>query len=229
MSAETILELKNVKVYQGDNLVLNNVNCTLNKGEFVYLIGKTGSGKSSLLKTLYGELPLTEGEGIVADIVLQKIKRSKIPFLRRRIGIVFQDFQLLADRSIEKNLEFVLRATGWKNKKEIKAKIEDVLEQVGLQTKGFKFPHQLSGGEQQRVAIARALLNDPDLILADEPTGNLDPETSHRILNLLIDICKKGNTVLMATHDYSLMNLYHDRTLKCENGSLIESNAIESI
>ncbi|MFQ3326219.1 MAG: cell division transport system ATP-binding protein [Salibacteraceae bacterium] len=229
MSAETILELKNVKVYQGDNLVLNDVNCTLNKGEFVYLIGKTGSGKSSLLKTLYGELPLTEGEGIVADIVLQKIKRSKIPFLRRRIGIVFQDFQLLADRSIEKNLEFVLRATGWKNKKEIKAKIEDVLEQVGLQTKGFKFPHQLSGGEQQRVAIARALLNDPDLILADEPTGNLDPETSHRILNLLIDICKKGNTVLMATHDYSLMNLYHDRTLKCENGSLIESNAIESL
>ena len=229
MNAETILELKNVKVYQGDNLVLNDVNCTLNKGEFVYLIGKTGSGKSSLLKTLYGELPLTEGEGIVADIVLQKIKRSKIPFLRRRIGIVFQDFQLLADRSIEKNLEFVLRATGWKNKKEIKAKIEDVLEQVGLQTKGFKFPHQLSGGEQQRVAIARALLNDPDLILADEPTGNLDPETSHRILNLLIDICKKGNTVLMATHDYSLMNLYHDRTLKCENGSLIESNAIESL
>ena len=229
MSAETILELKNVKVYQGDNLVLNDVNCTLNKGEFVYLIGKTGSGKSSLLKTLYGELPLTEGEGIVADIVLQKIKRSKIPYLRRRIGIVFQDFQLLADRSIEKNLEFVLRATGWKNKKEIKAKIEDVLEQVGLQTKGFKFPHQLSGGEQQRVAIARALLNDPDLILADEPTGNLDPETSHRILNLLIDICKKGNTVLMATHDYSLMNLYHDRTLKCENGSLIESNAIESL
>jgi|TARA_B110000881_G_C18568251_1_gene514025 cell division transport system ATP-binding protein len=229
MNAETILELKNVKVYQGDNLVLNDVNCTLNKGEFVYLIGKTGSGKSSLLKTLYGELPLTEGEGIVADIVLQKIKRSKIPYLRRRIGIVFQDFQLLADRSIEKNLEFVLRATGWKNKKEIKAKIEDVLEQVGLQTKGFKFPHQLSGGEQQRVAIARALLNDPDLILADEPTGNLDPETSHRILNLLIDICKKGNTVLMATHDYSLMNLYHDRTLKCENGSLIESNAIESL
>ena len=229
MNAETILELKTVKVYQGDNLVLNDVNCTLNKGEFVYLIGKTGSGKSSLLKTLYGELPLTEGEGIVADIVLQKIKRSKIPFLRRRIGIVFQDFQLLADRSIEKNLEFVLRATGWKNKKEIKAKIEDVLEQVGLQTKGFKFPHQLSGGEQQRVAIARALLNDPDLILADEPTGNLDPETSHRILNLLIDICKKGNTVLMATHDYSLMNLYHDRTLKCENGSLIESNAIESL
>jgi cell division transport system ATP-binding protein len=153
MSAETILELKNVKVYQGDNLVLNDVNCTLNKGEFVYLIGKTGSGKSSLLKTLYGELPLTEGEGIVADIVLQKIKRSKIPFLRRRIGIVFQDFQLLADRSIEKNLEFVLRATGWKNKKEIKAKIEDVLEQVGLQTKGFKFPHQLSGGEQQRVQL----------------------------------------------------------------------------
>ncbi len=229
MSAENILDLKNVKVYQGDNLVLTDVNCKLNKGEFVYLIGKTGSGKSSLLKTLYGELPLLDGEGVVADMQLKKIKRKKIPHLRRRLGIVFQDFQLLADRSVEKNLEFVLKATGWKNKKEMKARIEDVLDQVGLHTKGFKFPHQLSGGEQQRVSIARALLNDPDLILADEPTGNLDPETSKRIMNLLIDICKKGNTVLMATHDYSLMELYHDRTLKCENGSLVETSTVTSI
>ncbi len=229
MSAETILALNNAKVYQGDNLILSDVKCKLNKGEFVYLIGKTGSGKSSLLKTLYGELPLEEGDATVADIELKGIKRKKIPFLRRRLGIVFQDFQLLSDRTVEKNLEFVLKATGWKNKKEIKAKIEDVLEQVGLQTKGYKFPHQLSGGEQQRVAIARALLNDPDLILADEPTGNLDPETSKRIMGLLIEICKKGNTVLMATHDYSLMELYHDRTLKCENGSLVEVNTAQSV
>ncbi len=229
MSTETVLELKDVKVYQGDNLILTDVNCTLNRGEFVYLIGKTGSGKSSLLKTLYGELPLETGMATVGDIHLNKIKSKKIPYLRRRLGIVFQDFQLLSDRTVEKNLEFVLKATGWKNKKEIKAKIEDVLEQVGLQTKGYKFPHQLSGGEQQRVAIARALLNDPDLILADEPTGNLDPETSKRIMNLLIDICKKGNTVLMATHDYSLMNLYHDRTLKCENGLLMEVNTVQSL
>lgn len=229
MSAETVLALNNAKVYQGDNLILSDVNCKLSKGEFVYLIGKTGSGKSSLLKTLYGELPLEEGDATVADIELKGIKRKKIPFLRRRLGIVFQDFQLLSDRTVEKNLEFVLKATGWKNKKEIKAKIEDVLEQVGLQTKGYKFPHQLSGGEQQRVAIARALLNDPDLILADEPTGNLDPETSKRIMGLLIEICKKGNTVLMATHDYSLMELYHDRTLKCENGSLVEVNTAQSV
>lgn len=226
MDTEKILEINEAKVYQGDNLVLNDVSFSLSKGEFVYLIGKTGSGKSSLLKTLYAELPLTEGNGKVAGFELHKLKKKKIPFLRRRLGIVFQDFQLLSDRSVEKNLEFVLRATGWKNKKDIKAKIEDVLEQVGLQTKGFKMPHQLSGGEQQRVAIARSLLNDPDLILADEPTGNLDPETSIRILNLLIALSKKGNTVLMATHDYSLMELFHQRTLKCENGTLSESKEV---
>lgn len=218
MSADTILELKNAKVYQDENLVLTDVSFRIQKGEFVYLIGETGSGKSSLLKVLYGELPLTEGEGVVADNNLIKIKRSKIPFLRRSLGIVFQDFQLLSDRTVEKNLEFVLKATGWKNKKEIKERIEEVLEMVGLQTKGFKMTHQLSGGEQQRVAIARALLNNPDLILADEPTGNLDPETSNRILNLLIQISQKGTSVLMATHDYSLMQKFHQRTLKCEAG-----------
>lgn len=225
MSAETILELKNAKIYQQDQLILNDVSCRLQKGEFVYLIGKTGSGKSSLLKTLYGELPLTEGEGIVADYKLQKLKRNKIPFLRRRLGIVFQDFQLLTDRTVEANLDFVLRATGWKSKKEISDKINEVLNLVGLGTKGYKMPHQLSGGEQQRVAIARALLNDPDLILADEPTGNLDPETSGRILNLLIEISQRGNTVLMATHDYSLMEKFHQRTLKCEDGRLFDSAA----
>lgn len=226
MSAETILELKDAKVYQGDNLVLNSVSCKIRKGEFIYLIGKTGSGKSSLLKTLYGELPLLHGNGNVAGFELNGIKKKKIPFLRRKLGIVFQDFQLLSDRTVEQNLEFVLRATGWTNKKEISAKIKDVLEQVGIQTKGFKMPHQLSGGEQQRVAIARALLNDPDLILADEPTGNLDPETSRKILDLLINISRLGNAVLMATHDYSLMNLYHERTLKCENGQLIDGSSV---
>ena len=225
MGAETILELKDAKIYQGENLILSDVSFQLKKGEFVYLIGKTGSGKSSLLKLLYGELPLDEGDGIVADFDLKKLKRSKIPFLRRRIGIVFQDFQLLTDRTVDANLEFVLKATGWKNKKDIKDKIEGVLEQVGLATKGYKMPHQLSGGEQQRLAIARALLNDPDLILADEPTGNLDPETSNRILNLLIEISQKGNTVLMATHDYSLMEKYHQRTLKCEDGRLLDTAA----
>lgn len=225
MSADTILELKNAKIYQDENLVLSDVNLRIQKGEFVYLIGETGSGKSSLLKTLYAELPLNEGEGIVADFEVHKIKRSKIPHLRRSLGIVFQDFQLLSDRTVEKNLEFVLKATGWKNKKEIKARIEEVLEMVGLHTKGFKMPHQLSGGEQQRVAIARALLNHPDLILADEPTGNLDPETSLKILNLLIQISQKGTSVLMATHDYSLMQRFHQRTIKCEAGFVKDTAA----
>ncbi|MBD79582.1 MAG: phosphonate ABC transporter ATP-binding protein [Crocinitomicaceae bacterium] len=223
MSAETILELKNAKVYQEENLVLTDINIKIQKGEFVYLIGETGSGKSSLLKTLYAELKFEEGEGIVADFELHNLKRSKIPYLRRSLGIVFQDFQLMTDRSVEKNLEFVLKATGWKNKKEIKNRIDEVLEMVGLHTKGFKMTHQLSGGEQQRVAIARSLLNDPDLILADEPTGNLDPETSLRILNLLINISQKGTAVLMATHDYSLMEKYHQRTLKCEAGFIKDS------
>jgi len=223
MSAETILELKDAKIYQEEALVLTDINIKIQKGEFVYLIGETGSGKSSLLKTLYSELPLKEGVGVVADIELNQIKRNKVPFLRRRLGIVFQDFQLMTDRSVEKNLEFVLKATGWKNKKEIKERIDDVLEMVGLHTKGFKMTHQLSGGEQQRVAIARSLLNEPDLILADEPTGNLDPETSQRILNLLIQISRTGTAVLMATHDYSLMDKFHQRTLKCEAGFVKDS------
>ncbi len=225
MNDESILEIKDSKIYQGDNLVLSDVSFTIRKGEFVYLIGKTGSGKSSLLKTFYGELPLRSGEARVGEFSLNKLKRSKIPYLRRRLGIVFQDFQLLSDRSVEDNLAFVLKATGWKNKKEIKTQIETVLDQVDLTTKGYKMPHQLSGGEQQRVAIARALLNDPDLILADEPTGNLDPETSLKILDLLIRISQKGNSVLMATHDYSLMQRFHQRTLKCENGALLDSAA----
>ncbi|UTW62990.1 ATP-binding cassette domain-containing protein [bacterium SCSIO 12741] len=225
MNNESILEIKDSKIYQGDNLVLSDVSFNIRKGEFVYLIGKTGSGKSSLLKTFYGELPLKSGEARVGEFSLNKLKRSKIPFLRRRLGIVFQDFQLLSDRSVEENLAFVLKATGWKNKKEIKTQIETVLDQVDLSTKGYKMPHQLSGGEQQRVAIARALLNDPDLILADEPTGNLDPETSLKILDLLIRISQKGNAVLMATHDYSLMQRFHQRTLKCEDGILHDSAA----
>ena len=224
MSAETILELKDAKIYQEETLVLTGINIKIQKGEFVYLIGETGSGKSSLLKTLYAELHLKEGTGTVADFQLQKIKRKNIPFLRRRLGIVFQDFQLMTDRTVEKNLEFVLRATGWKNKKEIKERIDRVLEMVGLHTKGFKMTHQLSGGEQQRVAIARALLNEPDLILADEPTGNLDPETSQRILNLLINISQKGTAILMATHDYSLMDKFHQRTIKCEAGFVKDLN-----
>jgi cell division transport system ATP-binding protein len=225
MDSNTILQLKNAKVYQDENLILTDLNFRIERGEFVYLIGETGSGKSSLLKTLYGELQLKEGEGMVASYPLHKLKRNKIPHLRRSLGIVFQDFQLLSDRTVEKNLEFVLKATGWKDKKKITSRIEEVLELVGLQTKGFKMTHQLSGGEQQRVAIARALLNQPKIILADEPTGNLDPETSLRILNLLIEISQKGTAVLMATHDYSLMQRFHQRTLKCQAGFLKDSAA----
>lgn len=218
-----ILEIRDAKIYQGDTLILENVGFSIQSEEFVFLIGKTGSGKSSLLKTLYGELPLKTGEAHVAEHDLAGIKHNKIPYLRRSLGIVFQDFQLLGDRTVEKNLEFVLRATGWKNKKQIQDKIEEVLNLVGLQTKGFKMPHQLSGGEQQRVAIARSLLNDPVLILADEPTGNLDPETSNNILNLLREISAKGNSVLMATHDYSLLQSFKTRILRCENGTVSEA------
>ena len=218
MSLDTIIEFHGAAIFQNDVLVLNNVDFSVDRGEFVYLIGKTGSGKSSLLKTMYAELPLKQGTATVSGFDLVKLKNREVPFLRRKMGIVFQDFQLLTDRSVQDNLAFVLKATGWKDKKEIDERIGNVLEKVGLKTKGFKMPHQLSGGEQQRVAIARALLNDPEVILADEPTGNLDPETSHGIMNLLMDISATGRAVIMATHNYSLFREFPSRTLKCEEG-----------
>ena len=221
-----IIDITSAKVFQKKNLILQDVNLKIAKSEFVYLIGKTGSGKSSLLKTLYGDLPLQEGEATVCDFDLKTIKRSKIPFLRRKLGIVFQDFQLLTDRSVHDNLNFVLKATGWKEKAKIEARITEVLENVGLGSKGFKFPHELSGGEQQRVVIARALLNEPDLILADEPTGNLDPETSDEIMKLLFDISKKGKAILMATHDFHLMGKFKSRTIKCENSTIVEVDGV---
>lgn len=220
--SNTIIELKDVSIYQGQNLILSGISLTLVPGEFVYLIGKTGSGKSSFIKTIYADLPLKEGEGTVVDFDLKNLKENQIPFLRRKIGIVFQDFQLLPDRSIHDNLLFVLKATGWKNKVDIESKINEVLDKTGMKTKAFKMPHQLSGGEQQRVAIARALLNTPDLIIADEPTGNLDPQTSLEIMDLLKDINAKGTSILMATHDYQLIQRFPCRTIKCENNSIFE-------
>lgn len=219
---ETILQLKDASVYQGESLVLSNVNVEISKGEFVYLIGKTGTGKSSFMKTLYGDLPLKEGEGFIVDYDLKTLKEKDIPFLRRKLGVVFQDFKLLIDRTINDNLLFVLKATGWKDKDEMNTRVEEVLAKVGMKTKGFKFPHELSGGEQQRVAIARALLNDPELILADEPTGNLDPQTSVEVMEVLQDINKNGNTILMATHDYALLLKYPSKTLKCDENQVYE-------
>lgn len=221
MALDTIIDLSNLNVYQRNILVLSDVNLQIDKGEFVYLIGKTGTGKSSLLKTLYAELPVKEGSAEVTGYNLTKLKSREVPYLRRKLGIVFQDFQLLHDRSVNDNLLFVMKATGWKNKTEMKERMEDVLDKVGLKTKGFKMPYQLSGGEQQRVAIARALINDPELILADEPTGNLDPETSWGIMALLRDISNNGRAVLMATHNYALMDKFPSRTLKCENGKVL--------
>lgn len=220
MSLDTIIELNDVNIYQKKVLVLRNVNLNVEKGEFLYIVGKNGSGKSSLLKILYADLPLIQGEGIVAEINLKKIKTSQISILRKKLGIVFQDFQLLSDRTINDNLLFVMKATGWKDKVKMAERLEDVLNKVGLGTKGFKMPHQLSGGEQQRVSIARALINDPDIILADEPTGNLDPETSEDILSLLFDISKTGRAILVATHDYSLFEKFPSRTITCENGTI---------
>lgn len=223
MGMDTIIEMKNISVFQKSNLVLTDVNIEIEKGEFVYLIGETGSGKSSLLKLIYGELQLKEGHGKVAGFDLATLKLKDIPFLRRKLGIVFQDFQLLSDRSINENLHFVMRATGWDDKTKMQERCQEVLGKVGLGTKGFKMPHELSGGEQQRVAIARALVNDPEIILADEPTGNLDPKTSEEIMSLLLEICKTGRAIVMATHDYSLFNKFPSRTIKCEAGRIIDS------
>lgn len=228
--AEAIVELKNVNIYQGGNLILEKVNIIVNKAEFVYLVGKTGTGKSSLLKTLYGDLALKEGEGTVAGFNLKEMTWKKVPYLRRNLGVVFQDFQLLTDRNVNDNLKFVLRATGWKDEKLMNEKIGDVLDKVGLKSKGFKMAYEMSGGEQQRVDIARALLNSPKLILADEPTGNLDPETSDEIMQLLFQISKEyGTTVIMATHDYRVVHKFPARTVRTEKGRVYDNATIPAM
>lgn len=220
MDPERVIYFRNVPVYQRETMIFSGASLEIRQGEFVYLIGKTGTGKSSLLKAMYAELPVKEGEARVAGFDLIGIKAKEIPMLRRKLGIIFQDYQLLSDRNVEDNLAFVLKATGWKNKKEMALQIREVLVKVGLSTKGFKFPHQLSGGEQQRVAIARALLNNPEIILADEPTGNLDPETSREIMRILIAISQAGKAVLMATHNYLLLNEFSSRIIRCEGGKI---------
>jgi len=220
----SIINFRNASIFQKDHLVLSEVNLNINEGEFVYLIGKTGTGKSSLLRTLYSDLPLLKGEAEIVGYNLGEIKNKEVPFLRRKLGIVFQDFQLLTDRNVSDNLKFVMRATGWKDKKKMENKVQEVLDKVSLGTKGFKMPFELSGGEQQRVSIARALINDPEVILADEPTGNLDPEISEEIIKLLLEISKTGRAVVVATHDYALFSKYPSRTIKCENGKVVSQN-----
>ncbi len=217
-----VLFLRNVTIYQEKKVILSDVNLEVNNGEFIYIIGRTGSGKSSLMKTLYADLPLEEGQASIVGYDLAKLKEREIPYLRRKIGVVFQDFKLLPDRSVEDNMLFVLKATGWTAKEEMQEKINEVLEKVDLRGMAHKMPHQLSGGEQQRVAIARALLNDPEIILADEPTGNLDPQTSVEVLNTLRKINNNGKTVIMSTHDYAVLLKFPSKTLKCENGTLFE-------
>ena len=222
--SEVVVQLRGANIYQGNSLILQDVNITIEKGEFVFLVGKTGTGKSSLLKTLYGELPLKEGSGSVVGFDLKEMNVKKVPFLRRNLGVVFQDFQLMTDRNVHDNLKFVLKATGWKDEKLIVEKINDVLDKVGLRSKGFKMPFEMSGGEQQRVDIARALLNSPKLILADEPTGNLDPETSDEIMQLLFQIAKDyGTAIIMATHDFIVINRYPSRMLTTERSRVIDS------
>lgn len=226
--SEIVVSVRNANIYQGNSLILQDVNFTVSRGEFVFLVGKTGTGKSSLLKTLYGELQLKEGEAEVAGYNLKEMTWKKVPFLRRNLGVVFQDFQLLTDRNVHENLRFVLKATGWKDEKLIEEKINDVLDKVGLKSKGFKMPFEMSGGEQQRVDIARALLNSPKLILADEPTGNLDPETSDEIMQLLIRICKDyGTAIIMATHDFMVISKNPSRMLKTERGKVYDSAVVE--
>jgi cell division transport system ATP-binding protein len=221
MVQEQLVDYSNVQLNREENSILRDVSLTINRGDFLYIIGKVGSGKSTLMKSMYAELPIKEGSARVFDYELAGIKRRLIPFLRRKIGIVFQDFQLLIDRTVEKNLEFVLYATGWKDRREIKDRINEVLVQVGMQNKTYKMPHELSGGEQQRVVIARALLNSPALILADEPTGNLDPETGSQIVALLQEISGHGTAIVMSTHNYSIVQAFPGKIMRCENVSLI--------
>jgi cell division transport system ATP-binding protein len=228
MALDTIIELQKASIFQKHNLVLTDVSLTIDKGEFVYLVGKTGSGKSSLLRTLYADIPLLQGEASIAGYDLKKIKPKEIPFLRRKLGVVFQDFQLLPDRSVNDNLLFVMKATGWKDKPDIQKRSQEVLEKVHLGTKGFKMPHELSGGEQQRVSIARALINEPEIILADEPTGNLDTETAQEIVGLLYEISKSGRAVLIATHDFHLFEYFKGRTIRCEGGRISDTKTVIS-
>ncbi len=228
MSIDSIISFEHANIKIGDHLVLSDVNFSVKKNEFVYLIGKVGSGKTSLIRTINAEYPLKEGYGTVSGFQLNKLKRHDIPKLRRKLGIVFQDFQLLNDRTINRNLEFVLKATGWKSKNGIEERIAEVLDKVGLGFKGFKMPHQLSGGEQQRIVIARALLNNPEIILADEPTGNLDPATSDEIMRILCSISKSGRAVVMATHNYNMIKKFPARTVKCENDTVMDTNLSEA-